>query len=68
MLVLLYLLFQKLLTEPKVCQNYVSLTVQENVFQFDVSVNDPQLRINTTKQQQKTSQYTVIKKKKIHQF
>lgn len=40
----LYLLFQKLLTEPKICQNDVSFAVQENVLQFDVSVNNPQLQ------------------------
>lgn len=44
LIVPLYLLFQKLLTEPKICQNDVSFAVQENVFQLDVSVNDPELQ------------------------
>lgn len=38
-----YLFLQKLLAEAKICQNHVAFAVQKNVFQFDVSVHDPEL-------------------------
>lgn len=60
-----YLLFQKLLTEPEICQNDVSVAVQQDVFQLDVSVNDPQLQEKNTKATRSVTQRTVSQKSKL---
>lgn len=38
-------LFQKLFAEPEIRQHHMSLDVKEYVFQFDISVYNPQLYV-----------------------